>query len=173
MNKESNNTIGQSLSRAEQDKLNYALAELFFGLARSNWVRGGSLGTARQKALDQMGSFLKSKNSNNPAVQYLYKTYMINKTKWAKVIMTSKKSENEISAPKENLSKGTAWGAKWVNRALAKLNGKIKEFESCASACDKPAAVVIEMQNAELANDRVQKLIQLQIQKIFENSKAA
>jgi hypothetical protein len=196
----------QTLSKAEQDKLNFALAELFFGLSRANLTRASNLGVARQKALEQIGAYLESKDANNPAVQYMYRAYMANKAKWAKAIMTSTKSENAVNLQKEDMKKNEASGAKWVNEALNKLNAKIKEFEPRTNtyaqaqemvkgkmqqqaeakkpkavilemkpnvaAAEKPEgqAVIIELQNAELSREQVEKLIRLHLQKAYQNA---
>jgi hypothetical protein len=172
MNKESNQNLQKSLSEVDQNKLNYALAELFFGLSRSNWVQGCKLGTARQKALEQIESFLKSKDPNNPVVKYLYKTYMENRARWAKAIVTSQKSEKTMDCPRENMNKSAAWGAKWVKSAMGELNARIEEFgpktatKEAASAPEKPQeAVVVEMRSEELLPEQKKEAIRRFIEK--------
>lgn len=172
--------------KQDNKKLDYALAELFFGLSRANLTRSKNLGMARQKALEQIESFLKSKNPNNPTVKYLYQKYMENKSKWARAIMNSAKSADAIKLPPESQKKNEVLGAKWVNEALGKLNKKIKESEprtntyahgqevmkSKMGQAQKPeaGAVVVELHNAELSHEQTKKLIQMAMERIRQNA---
>jgi hypothetical protein len=164
------------ISKEDQHNLEHDFIRFVLGLSKSNWVRGGNFGTARQKALEQAESFLKSKNSNNPVIQHLHQMFMKYQARWAKSIMTSKKSEAEC--PKDNMDKSKAWGAKWVNESLGKLNNKIKQFEPKTNTYanaqqvvqDKmpKQAVIIEMQNADLTKEQVSKMIQVHLQQLHQ-----
>jgi hypothetical protein len=174
MNKELKlNNLQKSLSKDDKQKLEHDFVRLVLGLSRSNWVRGGSLGTARQKALEQAKAYLKSKNPNNPVVQHLHQMLVKHKARWAKDIMTSGKSE--AKCPKEKLSESMSWGAEWVGESLDSLNGKIKQFEPKTNSIDRgqesvsvkaPGMLVVEMQNAEPSKEQINKLIQIVMEKV-------
>jgi hypothetical protein len=185
MNKELNlnSNLQKSLSKDDKHNLEHDFIRFVLGLSRSNWVRGGSLGTARQKALEQAEAYLKAKNPNNPVVQHLHQTFMKHKARWAKAIMTSGKSE--AKCPKEKLSKSMSWGAKWVNESLGSLNGKIKQFEPKTNTWARdqeavsakmpepvkaPEATAVEMQNVELSKEQTKKLIMMVIDRIHQKA---
>jgi hypothetical protein len=192
MNKELNLNLSKtpmkSLSKQDKHNLEHDFIRFVLGLSRSNLVRGGSLGTARQKALEQAGAYLRAKNPNNPIVWHLNQAFMRHKARWAKAIMTSNKSESKC--PRENLGKSMAWGAKWVNESLGNLNDKIKQFEpktntyvraqrAVSAKTPEPAqgqvaakgqeTIVLEMQNVELSREQTAKLIQMFINKSNQN----
>lgn len=122
------------LSDERQQKLSYALAELFFGLARANWVRGNPmLGSARQKAIEQIDAFLASKNPANPAIQFLRHTAAAKRPEWSRVIMQSPRSSSVLNIPADKKQETAAWGAKWANAALGKINQIVKESEKLIS----------------------------------------
>lgn len=76
-------------------KLDRMLANLFFKLQRVNWVRHGNLGMARQKALDQIKSYLDTMDPVHPVVVYLKSAAAKHRNRWAQSIMQSRRS-NEI-----------------------------------------------------------------------------
>ena len=128
---------------SEMRMIKFAMAEMFFGLARANQVQGKLLGTSREDALAQIASFIKTKNPDNIVVQYMRQVFMENHNKWAEMIVKSKKSQTAISHSPEYMAKNKAWGAGWANAGMAKLNEKIAEFNGVAPMfvpLDRPQA---------------------------------
>lgn len=80
-------------SLIEPAKLDRLLAELFFKFQRANWIRGGSLGCARQAALDLIRSFLDTLDPDHPVTQYLKLAAAQQRHRWAQSIMQSPKSQ--------------------------------------------------------------------------------
>jgi len=121
----------KQLSQNDMHAIRFAMAELFFGFARLNWVAGKKYGIAREEAMQLVSSFIETrrKNIKNPVAVYMYQIFLENKNKWAKMIMDSKKSNQPINCPPECIKKSQSDGINMVNRGLGKLSDKIQEFE--------------------------------------------
>ncbi|MBN1281974.1 MAG: hypothetical protein JW985_03320 [Alphaproteobacteria bacterium] len=119
----------KKLSPGDKKIIEQGAGNLFFGLAWTNWLNGGVLGSAWQKALNQMDSFIKTKNTSNPAVRYTREVADVGRARMSKVAMTNPCSNEEIGCPKEKFLKWAEIGAKWTNEGLSQLNTKLKEFE--------------------------------------------
>lgn len=117
------------LSPEDKKVIEKGLGDLFFGLAWTNWMNGGSLGAAWQKALNQIDAFVFSKKQESAAIRYLREVASVAKTRMSRVIMTNSNSNKEIECPPEQKLEWLALGTKWTNQGLNGLNAKIKEFE--------------------------------------------
>lgn len=116
----------QAFLPADIRKLEFTLADAFFNLAKQNWVRGGNLGMARQRALEQIDSFIASKDPNNPIVIELRRIIFLHRASWAKSIMFSQKSGDTIGLPTTKINKTKSWGAAEATAAFEKLNAQIE-----------------------------------------------
>lgn len=91
------------LSDFERRELRFALAELFFKLTRVYWARGGDLSTARFRAKEQLGFYLKTKPADNPTVQYMMGLLERYGNPIAKCIMKSSKAEFSMPEKIKNI----------------------------------------------------------------------
>lgn len=177
------------LGAQDKKQIDYALAELFFGLTRANWVQGMDLGAARYKGIALVKSYLSTKNPDNPVVQYMNQQVMKKQPEISKTIMTSVRSSDKFKLSPEKEQETTQWGAKWVNDALGKLNPMVERFERTKGAREKsqyqnqmqnaqskvidmrPGKIAVEINGApgELPPEQLEQLKQAITRKIFEN----
>ncbi|MBN1324864.1 MAG: hypothetical protein JW974_01460 [Alphaproteobacteria bacterium] len=119
----------KKLSPEDKKPIEKGVGDLFFGLAWTNWINGSSLGSAWQKALNQVDSFIATKTQNNPATKYLREVAAVGKSRMSRIIMTNQNSNEKIDCPPEKIKEWSEIGSKWTSQGLQSLNDKVKEFE--------------------------------------------
>jgi len=127
------------LSRDDKEKLSAAYFKLYFGLTFANWLRGGTLGAAWHRAMQQVAAMINSKNAANPAAMYLRQVHAAHKARWAKVIMTNPNRDKEIECSDKNRAKWTGAANKNVGDAMATVNGVLAAYKSAEKPDAKPA----------------------------------
>ncbi len=106
------------LSEQEENKIAKNYQKMFFALATIRWCNGATLGVARQKSLEQMNSFVKSKtNIAHPMNKYLMSMNNQMFREISQRNMTDENSDKKIN----------------INSTLAKkwLDESTKEFQKC------------------------------------------
>ena len=125
-----NDSSQNQLSPAEKNKLKKMYMKMYFSLALTLWANGKTLGTAWQTALTQMESFIKSKGgANNPAIAYLQQVHAAHRTKWSRVIMTSKNRDMKLPKNPELIKKIREFAAKNMRDGIGQMNQIIKSHQ--------------------------------------------
>lgn len=119
----------KQLSAEDKKKISSAYFQLFYALSFTNWIQGKSLGQAWYKAIEQMKSFISSKNPENPTIMYMRQIFAAHKTKWSQHIMTSPLKDKVLELTPEKKQEWNMKVAKSVNEALKILNEKIALYE--------------------------------------------
>lgn len=94
------------LTDTDKKNLGDAYFQLFYNLAATNWIRGGTLGTAWYHAISQIKQFVASKNAANPVALYLRQIFAAHKARWAQLMMTSPHRDDTVDAPSEKNKNG-------------------------------------------------------------------
>ena len=86
------------LTREQKKQITKNYIAMYYSLAWLNWCNGMSLGTAWQKALEQMDGFVvgKAKIANHPMIGFLKELHAKHRQKMAKEIMTSKYADIKL-----------------------------------------------------------------------------
>lgn len=86
------------LTPEQKNQITKNYIAMYYSLAWINWCNGASLGTAWQKALEQMDGFVagKIKVANHPMVGFLKELHVKHRQKMAKEIMTSKYADIKL-----------------------------------------------------------------------------
>lgn len=149
----------KQLAVADKKKLSDAYIKLFIGLSFSNWLRGQTLGQAWYNALEQLKSYIATKDKNNPAAMYLNQVYAAHSTKWKQVVMTNPNKDAKIECPPELKQKWTEFAAKDTSGALSVLNGTLAQFAIKESAKTKSGLQTDYM----AAQQKLQQMLMLQM----------
>lgn len=117
------------LTQEQQKQVAVNFSKMFSGLVVINWCRGLKLGMAKQKALEQMSAYVKSKtNPEHPMNKYLHALDNQYRREVSEEIMKSEHSE-------EILPVNADWVKKWeklatddFNISMQQMNQMHKEF---------------------------------------------
>ncbi len=148
------NTPYKTLTPEQKQELRRAYLKMYFGLALTLWANGKTLGAAWQTAMDQMKTFLKSKNQNNPATEYLRTVHAAHSARWARVIMTSKFSNTKL--PQENtklIESLRKFGAKNIRESMGKINQVMQQYAQPTQTKD------MQKNTMAITNDKMQMMI--------------
>ena len=151
--------MGNALSPELQRKITREYKRMYFGLAMTMWTRNKTLGHAWQSAMDMAGTFVTTRNADNPAAQQLKKAHAEHRAKWSRVIMTNPNSQMKIPNNPELVSKLNAYGAKNTSDALNIINGILRQYEkqkpSTITQKPRPAPVKSAVGNAKVHTGHV------------------
>lgn len=87
------------LTPEQKNQITKNYIAMYYSLAWINWCNGASLGTAWQKALEQMDGFVagKIKVANHPMVGFLKELHVKHRQKMSKEIMTSEFADVKLN----------------------------------------------------------------------------
>lgn len=105
---------------------------MFYSIAAINWCRGGTLGMAWQKGLEQMNSFVltKMQQPNNPVGKYLSQFHNEFKKDMAKDIMTGQHSGDKLELAPEFIKDWIEYATNKFKEKMSHLNGLYKQYVS-------------------------------------------
>lgn len=134
--------------------IKHEFMKMYNSLATINYCRGGTVGTAQQKALDQMSSFVKTKTvQNHPMNEFLKKLDSENRKTMSEYIMKSSFSNdvfNDDIAAKQ-----------WGKMAETELKSSLGKFNDIYRKY--PVVQQDNVKNIQ-SNEQQQRLIQMYIQ---------
>ncbi len=157
------------LSKDEEKKIAQNYAVMFFALATMRWCRGETLGVARQKALEQMNSFVKNKtNVAHPMNKYLIAINNQYHRFVSQLNMTDKNSDKKIEVSSDLAAKLSEEAIKKFKEALKLLNEMYKKYMPEKDIKKQPATVKFD-----LAKQNAQKMLQYWMLKQKERQRAA
>ncbi len=122
------------------------MLHLFFGLAMTAWLNGKTLGAAWHDAIRQMESFLASKSTRNPAVQYMRDAFASYRAYIARQTMTHPNRDLTINVSPEIADRLKSFAAGATHSALGKLNTTFSQFTIPASRPNTYADAVKKLQ---------------------------
>ena len=143
-----------NINEKDLNAIKHEFIKMYNSLATINYCRGGTVGMAQQKALDQMSSFVKAKTvQNHPMNEYLKKLDSDNRKTMSEYIMKNSFSNdvfNDDVAAKQ-------WGKMAENElksSLGKFNDIYRKY---------PAVQQDNVKNVQ-SNEQQQRLIQMYLQ---------
>ena len=146
------------LTKEQEKQIAIAYSKMFYALTTIHWCKGATLGTAWQKALEQMSSFVKTKsNPAHPMNKYLHALDNQYRREISERIMTSPYSNEKINMNPELAKKWSDTSTKQFQSYLKKMNDMYKEY--------MPQKEVNNNQSAQETNKAytiMMKLLQLQ-----------
>jgi len=117
------------LNKEQQKQIAIAYSKMFYALTTIHWCNGATLGTAWQKALEQMSSFVKTKsNPGHPMNKYLHALDNQYRREISERIMTSKYSDEKINMNPELAKKWSDVATKQFQSYLKTMNDMYKEY---------------------------------------------
>lgn len=157
----------KQLTPEDKKKIYDAYFQLYYNLTLVNWLKGGGLGQAWFKALQQLKSFVSSKRNENPAVVYMHKMYAAHNTRWSKILMTHPYKDETIKCPTDKKQEWEKTASKNINSGLGVLNEHLRKYETKQSQTQKPESVFISTQK------QMQMILQWQMQQKMRGAKTA
>ncbi len=115
-----------TLSQQDKQKISSAYFKMFVGLTMTMWVQGKTLGAAWYAALQQMKSYVGTKDKNNPAAMYLNQVFSAHNTKWQQMMMTSKSKDLKLKLTPEKQAAWLQMAAKRTNDGMKSMTDLIK-----------------------------------------------
>lgn len=117
------------LTKEQETQIAVNFGKMFSGLVVVNWCRGLNLGMAKQKALEQMSAYVKSKsNPEHPMNKYLHALDNQYRREVSENIMKSEHSDATLTV-------GSEWVKQWeklatddFNISMQQMNQMHKEF---------------------------------------------
>ena len=157
------------LSKEEEKKIVQIYATMFFALVVMRWCRGETLGVARQKSLEQMNSFVKSKvNVAHPMNKYLMTINNQYHRFISQLNMTDKNSDKKIEVSSELATKWSMEATKQFKESLKLLNKMYAKYMPEKDVKKQPANVKFN-----LAQKRAQQMMQQLLLQQRINQRAA
>ena len=144
------------LTKQEEKDIAKHYAIMFFSLATIRWCQGQTLGVARQKSLEQMNSFVKTKvNVEHPMNKYLMAINNQYHRFISQLNMTDEHSDKKINVMQDLTQKWSAMATKNFQESLKHLNEMYKKYMPEKDIKNKPAVVKFE-----LAQKKAQQMMQ-------------
>ena len=155
------NQMNFNVNEKDLAGIRHAFIKMYNSLATINYCKGGTIGTAQQKALDQMSSFVKTKAvQNHPMNEYLKKLDSENRKNMSEYIMKSSFSNdvfNDAVAAK-----------RWGQMAETELKSSLSEFNTLYR---KYPVIQQESDKNTQSKTNQQRLIQMYIQMIQQKTR--
>lgn len=156
------------LTKEQEKQIAKNFNEMLVSLMTLNWCRGGTLGAAEQKALDQMSSFVKSKsNPEHPMNKYLHAMDNQCRREVSERIMTDEHSDEKIGINSELAQRWAKIATEKFKKALKNMNDMYKEFMPQKQIEDKTKKFEKGKENTQ------QMLLLWQLQQQMSNGRAA
>lgn len=150
-----------NINEKDLDAIKHEFLKMYNSLATINYCRGGTVGAAQQKALNQMSSFVKTKTSqNHPMNEYLKKLDSDNRKTMSEYIMKSSFSNdvfNDDVAAKQ-----------WGKMAESELKSSLGKFNSIYR---KYPAVQQDNTKTVQSDEKQQRLIQMYLQMVRQKTR--
>lgn len=146
----------KQLSADDKKKISDAYFKLYYGLTFANWMRGGTLANAWFQALEQVKSFISSKNAQNSAAMYMRQVNAAHNARWSKIIMTNPNKDKTVQCPPDKKQELNALINRDINQGLASLNEVLGKY----AVKQNPS----QMQNPQAAFISAQKKMQMMVQ---------
>ena len=144
------------LSKDEEKAIAKNYQTMFFALATIRWCNGGTLGMARQKSLEQMDNFVKSKvNIAHPMNKYLMAINSQTRREIAALNMTDENSDKKIETNSAVAKKLSAEATKEFQESLKNLNDMYKKYMPEKDIKKMPAT-----KSFNVAQQKAQQLMQ-------------
>lgn len=157
------------ISKEEEKKIAQTYLKMFFALATIRWCNGETLGIARQKSLDQMNNYVKSKtNIAHPMNKYLLAINSQIHREIAQINMTDENSNKKIEIDPELKKKWQAEATKEFQQCLKTLNEMYQKYMPEKDVKKMPAT-----KSFETAKQRAQQLMQAMLLQQTMHQKAA
>ena len=157
------------ISKEEEKKIAQTYLKMFFALATIRWCNGETLGVARQKSLDQMNNYVKSKtNIAHPMNKYLLAINGQIHREIAQINMTDENSNKKIEIDPELKKKRQAEATKEFQQCLKTLNEMYQKYMPEKDVKKMPAT-----KSFEAAKQRAQQLMQAMLLQQTMHQKAA
>ena len=157
------------LTKDEENKIAQNYQKMFFALAVIRWCKGEKLGIARQHALEQMNSYVKTKtNIAHPVNKYLIAINSQIHREISYRNMTDENSDKTINMNSELAKKWLAESTKIFQQCLQDMNEIYKKYMPAKDKKELPAAVTFE-----LAQRRTQEMLRRIIAEQKSNQYAA
>lgn len=154
------------LSKQEENKIARNYQKMFFALATIRWCNGATLGVARQKSLEQMNSFVKSKtNIAHPMNKYLMS---INNQMFREISqrnMTDENSDKKINIDSALAKKWTDEATQEFQKCLKELNEMYQKYMPEKTLDNMPATKSFENAKLKARHMLQQLLIQQEAQR--------
>lgn len=138
------------LNQEQKDKLAKSYFKMYFGLSCLNWTQNKKLGTAWQSSIEQMKTFIDSKDEKQPATKFLKLVHEEHKTNWPKHIMTHPQRDAMLSGTPEERAQWRAYAQNQIQSALAEIT-MITNQVHVKPDTDKPKESVPQTQNGKAA----------------------
>ena len=148
------------LTKQQEKEIAKNYANMFFALATIRWCNGQNLGSARQKSLEQMDNFVKSKTKvENPMNKYLsginnqYRRFI------SELNMSDKNSDKKIGLNPELAKKWSENASQNFQKSLAILNDLYKKYMPNTEQKKQNNTVIFKVahQNAEKLMQMIMK----------------
>ena len=167
MGKEKNKNL--ELSQDEEKKIAKNYQEMYMALAVIRWCRGEKLGVARQKSLDQMNNFVKSKtNVAHPMNKYLVGINGQMHREIAQINMMDANSDKTIKMNSDLIKKWSDEATKQFQKCLKELNDMYKKYMPEKDIKKMPAS-----KQFDVAKQKTQQLMQQLMAQQFLRQRAA
>lgn len=154
-------TNNANIDEKDLSAIRHEFMKIYNSLATINYCRGGTVGAAQQKALDQMSSFIKTKTAqNHPMNEYLKKLDSENRKNMSEYIMKSSFSNdvfNDAVAAK-----------RWGQMAETELKSSLSEFNTLYRKY--PVIQQESNKNAQSKTEQ-QRLVQMYIQMMRQKTR--
>ncbi|MFQ6703993.1 MAG: hypothetical protein ACLRFP_02850 [Alphaproteobacteria bacterium] len=144
------------LTKDEENKIAQNYQKMYFALATIRWCNGEKLGIARQHALEQMNSYVKTKtNIAHPMNKYLVAINSQINREVSYHNMTDKHSDKTINMNSELAKKWSTESAKIFQQCMKNMNEMYKKYMPEKNNKQTPATVKFQ-----LAQHRTQQMLQ-------------
>lgn len=157
------------LDKAAENKIAKNYQKMYFALATVRWCRGETLGIARQRALEQMNSYVGTKaDIAHPMNKYLIAINGQISREVSYRNMTDEHSDKKIDINSELAKKWSAESTKIFQQCMHELNELYQKYMPAKEKKEQPAMVKFN-----LAQHRTQQLMQQILKDMHENQRAA
>ncbi len=121
------------LARPERRAVAKFYAHMFAALARTNMLRGMSLGQSWYNAIEQMKSFARTRGANNPVARELNNLIQSHNKRLSKLMMTHPQRDTVVSVPPEQCAEIQARIAKQLKMGQDGLNQMVAKYQPVAN----------------------------------------
>ena len=144
------------LTKQEETQVAQHYLKMCYSLATIRWCRGETLGVARQKSLEQMDNFVKSKtNIANPVNKYLLSIHGRVSREFAEQNMTNPDSNENVKLHPVLAQKWSDQATKEFQKSLQILNEIHKKYMPEKNTENNP-----DTKSFNMAQQNVQKMLQ-------------
>lgn len=114
----------QELSPEEKEQITKKYVNMYYALAAIHWCKGGTLGRAWQKALNQMDNFVKSKTKvlGHPMNPHLISVHAQFKRRMSESLLTNPYVDCETNLSKEHKEQWIKFSTEYVKSDMAFFN---------------------------------------------------